>query len=116
MQGAREGQWEKLAQEVLSGMKDWRVQHPRATFAEIEEAVEEQVARMRARMLEEVVQWREAQAAEQRQDMRCHGCGRELQERGKHVRHVTTQGNQQIELERSYRYCPTCQVGFFPPG
>jgi hypothetical protein len=28
---------------------------------------------------------------------------------------VTTQGNQQIALERSYRDCPTCQVGFFPP-
>jgi arylamine N-acetyltransferase len=115
MQAEREAQWEKLAQEVLSGMKDWRVQHPRATFAEIEEAVEEQIARMRAGMLEEVVQWREAQAAEQKQDRRCPSCGSELQERGKHVRQVTTQGNQQIKLERSYGYCPTCRVGFFPP-
>jgi hypothetical protein len=46
MPGEREGKWEQLAQEVLSGMKDWRVQHPKATFAEIEEAVEEQVASM----------------------------------------------------------------------
>ena len=116
MQPEREAQWEKLAQEVLSGMKDWRVQHPRATFAEIEEAIEEQVARMRARMLEDVVQWREAQAGELTQDRRCNACGAKLEARGKHVRHVTTQGNQQIKVERSYGFCPTCRVGFFPPG
>jgi hypothetical protein len=28
--------WEKLAREVLCGMKEWRVQHPKATFAERE--------------------------------------------------------------------------------
>lgn len=116
MPAEKEGSWEKLAQEVLSGMKDWRVQHPRATFAEIEEAVEEQIARLRAKMLEEAVQWRAAQAGELKQDMRCPGCGRELQDRGKQVRHVITQGHQQVQLERSYGYCPTCRVGFFPPG
>lgn len=115
MQRAREAHWEKLAQEVLSGMKEWTVQHPTATFAEIEEAIEEHVARMRARMLEDVVQWREAQARELEQERRCNACGGELKERGKHVRHLTTQGNQQIELERSYQYCLTCRVGFFPP-
>ncbi|OLC61388.1 MAG: hypothetical protein AUH89_02705 [Ktedonobacter sp. 13_1_40CM_4_52_4] len=30
----------KLAQEVLSGMRDWRVQHAKATFAEIEEELD----------------------------------------------------------------------------
>jgi hypothetical protein len=28
--------WEALAAEVLVGIKDWRTQHPRATFTEIE--------------------------------------------------------------------------------
>ena len=115
MQEDKKAQWEQLAREVLSGMKEWQSQHPTATFAEIEEAIEEQVAKMRARMLEDVVQWREAQAGELKQERRCHACGGELQERGKHVRHLTTQGNQQIEVERSYGYCPTCRVGFFPP-
>jgi hypothetical protein len=116
MQEENEGKWEQLAREVLSGMKDWRSQHPRATFAEIEEAIEEQVAKMRARMLEDVVRWPEVGGRETEQQMRCNACGRELEERGKHVRHLTTQGNQQIALERSYGYCPTCRVGFFPPG
>ncbi len=97
MQEEEKAQWEQLAREVLSGMKDWRSQHPRATFAEIEEVIEEQVAKMRARMLEDVVQWREMGAKGSEPQMRCTACGGELEERGKHVRHLTTQGHQQIE-------------------
>jgi hypothetical protein len=33
--------WQKLSEEVLVGMKDWRMQHPKATFQEIEEALDE---------------------------------------------------------------------------
>lgn len=43
-----ESRWNKLAQEVLSGMRDWRVQHATATFAEIEEELDKRMARMRA--------------------------------------------------------------------
>ena len=28
--------WEELAAEVLSGMKEWRLQHPKATLRQIE--------------------------------------------------------------------------------
>jgi hypothetical protein len=42
-----------LAQEVLSGMRDWRVQHATATFAEIEEELDKRMARMRAGLLED---------------------------------------------------------------
>jgi hypothetical protein len=111
--------WEKLAREVLSGMKEWRVQHPRATFAEIEEEIDERVNEMRAKMLEDAVHWSEAvdlAAEEDGKRMHCKQCGRILQDRGKQSRTLTTQGNKSIELERSYGYCPTCRVGFFPPG
>ncbi len=33
-------EWEKLAREVVSGMKEWRIQHPRATWKELEEALD----------------------------------------------------------------------------
>src|SRR6266705_2570598 len=32
----------------------------------------------------------------------------------KQVRQLRTTGEQTVRLERSYGYCPTCQVGFFP--
>ena len=42
--------WQALSEEVLSGMKEWRLAHPKATFREIEQAVEERVNRLKARM------------------------------------------------------------------
>ena len=46
MQDEFDRRWKKLAQEVLSGMRDWRVQHPRATLTEIEEELDTRMARM----------------------------------------------------------------------
>ena len=45
-------QWRTLNEEVITGMKEWRLQHPRATLTEIEAALDERLARLRARMLE----------------------------------------------------------------
>ena len=45
--------WNQLAHEVMSGMKEWRLQHPKATLREIEAALDERLGKMRARMLED---------------------------------------------------------------
>ena len=45
--------WRGLSEEVITGMKEWRLQHPRATLTEIETALDERLARLRARMLED---------------------------------------------------------------
>ena len=44
-----ENSWEQEAEEVILGIKDWRLQDPKATFKEIEEAVDASLARARAR-------------------------------------------------------------------
>ena len=36
--------------------------------------------------------------------------------RGKGKRHLQTEGDQEIVLNRSYGVCPTCKVGFFSSG
>ena len=41
----------ELSEEVITGMAEWRGQHPRATLSEIEAALDERLARVRARML-----------------------------------------------------------------
>ena len=46
-----EGQWQAECDEIIVGMTEWRVQHPRATLREIEAAVDERLARLRAKML-----------------------------------------------------------------
>jgi hypothetical protein len=43
----------ELTEEVATGMKEWRLQQPRTTFREIEAALDERLARVRARMLED---------------------------------------------------------------
>jgi len=111
--------WEKLAEEVLSGMKEWRVQHPRATLSEMEEALDERLNRMRARMLEDLaLASRVAKLNETDAEARprCSHCGEVLVSRGKGERSMQTNGGEEITLRRSYGVCPKCKVGFFPPG
>jgi YgiT-type zinc finger domain-containing protein len=111
--------WQELSEEVLVGMKDWRVQHPKATFQEIEEALDERLGRLRARMLEDVAlaspasDWKEAEAEER---PKCPLCGEGLMARGKKTRRLHTQGGQEVVLTRSYGVCPRCESGLFPPG
>jgi hypothetical protein len=105
-------------EEVLVGMKDWRVQHPKATLQEIEEALDERLGRLRARMLEDgalasrASDWKDAEAEER---PKCPLCGQPLVARGKKTRRLQTQGGQEVALKRSYGVCPTCQSGLFPP-
>ena len=42
-----DAQWDELAEEVLSGMKAWRLQHPKATLRQIEAALDERLGKMR---------------------------------------------------------------------
>jgi YgiT-type zinc finger domain-containing protein len=100
-----------LMDEVRATMRSWRSAHPHATFAEIEVAVEEQVARIRARMLEQVV----ADGPTQEQ-VACPSCGATMVPRLQQERELTVPGDQQVHLDRSYVVCPRCQRGLFPPG
>ncbi len=46
-----EQEWAALSEDVLSGMQDWRAQHPQATLSEIEVELDARLARLRARLL-----------------------------------------------------------------
>mgnify|MGYP001073402119 CR=1 FL=1 len=110
-------EWEKLAEEVLSGMKEWRIQHPRATWKEIEEALDQRLNRMRARMLEDMALASEAARLEEEGARSCcPQCGEPLVSRGTRKRRLQTNGGEEVVLERSYGVCPKCGVGIFPPG
>jgi YgiT-type zinc finger domain-containing protein len=114
-----DAQWAELAEEVRSGMKEWRLQHPRATFREIGQALDERLAKLRARMLQDAAlasaaaDIQQAQAAERPV---CPECGVRLAPHGSATRELTTQHNQTVVLKRSYGVCPQCGAGFFPPG
>ncbi len=75
-------------QDVL-GMTEWRKEHPHATWAEIEAAVDEQINQLRAQLLQDLVQpaegedWSEIPPEER---PRCATCGKPLWARGEQTR------------------------------
>lgn len=114
-----EARWQPLSQETLHAMQEWRRQHPRATFQEIESSLDAQLARLRAQMLEDLAlsspsadlpTMREAERP------RCSACGSVLEAQGKQTRTLVTEHDQTVELSRSYATCPQCGAGLFPPG
>ena len=109
--------WHELSEDVITGMKAWRLQHPRATLTEIETALDERLAGLRARMLEDAALASAAsdwQAAGEPPPV-CPKCGTALQARGEHARVLQTHGGQSLKLPREYGVCPVCHSGLFPP-
>ena len=109
----------ELSGEVILAVKEWRLQNPKATFREIEAAVDGSWARARARLLQEVVL--ASEATEVNSDPEgggygCPQCGQAMESRGQRTRSLTTNYNQSIILKRSYGVCPACGTGLFPPG
>lgn len=110
----KEGLWHELSEEVMTGMTEWREQHPKATLTEIEDELDERLSKMRARMLEDMAM---ASAAANIVDDKteCPRCGSRLESRGKKARKLKTHHNREITLRRGYGKCPKCGAGFFPP-
>lgn len=108
--------WNGLSEAIMSGMAEWREQHPRATFREIETEVDERLAVLRAKMLSDAA-IRSAQTEWEAggQGVRCPRCGARLARKGKKKRKLQTRGGQEVELEREYGVCPQCGQGIFPP-
>ena len=110
--------WHQLSQEVMTGMREWRLQHPKATLREIETELDARLNRMRARMLEDLALQSAATAWEATpalQQPTCPDCGARLQERGSQPRTLQTHGGQDLTLERHYGECLACGAGLFPP-
>jgi hypothetical protein len=110
--------WQQLTQDVMTEMRAWRVEHPKATLREMETELDARLFRMRARMLEDMAlsspaaDWAATPAVQQ---PTCSDCGQALQPRGADTRTLQTHGGQALTLERHYGICPACGAGLFPP-
>lgn len=107
-----------IYEEIVTGMREWRLANPKAKMREIEIEARKRVSRLEAHLIEESAhssttkEW----ANEPDEDRPCcNGCGKPLTARGKHVRKLQATGGREIKLERSYGVCPQCGTGFFPP-
>jgi len=109
--------WQHLADEVLTEVAEWRVQHPAATLREIEHALDERLARLRARMLQDVALASAATAARAGgKPPGCPDCGTPMTVEGARTRRLRTTYDQELALQRAYARCPACGTGLFPPG
>lgn len=107
-----ERRWTRLAAEAFTGMAAWRTRHPTATFREIEAAVDDRLAAVRAGMLQDAAL---ASAATELEGSTCPACGQQLRNKGKRSRSLLTNHNRAVRLERRYGLCPACAAGLFPP-
>ena len=89
------------------------------TEEEIEAELDQRLARLRARLLQDSAlqsparDWQETPAEQQPV---CPECGQVLEAKGSQRRELQTHGQQAVVLERQYGVCPKCGLGFFPPG
>ena len=114
-----EDSWSGVAEEVKSEIREWREQHPKATFREIEEAVDRLMAKARVRFIQDVALASEVRSiSRESEDDRppCPRCGGRLESRGEATRRVSTSHDQPIKLRRGRGVCPACGTGLFPPG
>lgn len=114
-----DGRWATEAGAVLTGFKEWRLAHPRATLGEIETALDTRLAVLRARLLEDAALASAAAdlgALPPEARPRCPTCGAVMALRGPEVRHLTTTYEQPLVLRRHYASCAACQAALFPPG
>lgn len=109
-----EKRWQQKSQEAFHIIAQWQKEHPKATMAEIEAAIDEQLDQVRARLIEEIAQAERETSAEQA-PTRCPQCGSRMHQRGTHRRTLQTRGQQEVTLSRDYLSCPACGYSFFPP-
>lgn len=101
----------------MQEMEGWRREHSRATFAEIEAAVEDRLAALRAELIQQELTLRTGAEADARNEpIACPTCGHRLEARGSRERAVTVRGNRPVRLRRRYVVCPACGAGFSPLG
>jgi len=107
--------WPRLADEVWVGLAEWRARHPRATWREIEAALDERLAGLRARLLQDLALTSAAAEPATAAPPACPTCGHPMQGAGRFTRHVTTHHGHDVTLQRGYTRCPVCRTGLFPP-
>lgn len=108
--------WQKLTEQILSGMAEWRARNPKATLREIEQEVMRRTGELQAKLMEEIAQASAAADWEPSARPICPECGAEMERRGEHERNLQAAGGGEVKLKRAYAVCPRCGAEFFPPG
>ena len=118
MENNQQEERQRIYDEIVTGMKEWRVAHPKATLREIEQEARKRVSRLEVYLIQGSAMenpTREWTGHEPEQRPTCPHGGEPLVARGKHVRKLQATAGREVRLERTYGTCPRCETGFFPP-
>ena len=107
--------WLAETAERFAALEVWRQAHPKATWAEIEAAVEAQLGPLRAALLRDTAMASEATDLGGERPT-CPACGERLVAAGARRRRLRGEQDAPIALARTYARCPRCGTGLFPPG
>ena len=114
----KEDKWQESFRSTSEEVGQWRKKHPKATFSEIENNVDGELAKIRADMIQDLIKESELQdfkTLPQEKRPKCPVCGKILASNGQQSRELVTSYEQLIEVERSKGYCKRCRVSYFPP-
>lgn len=106
--------WLADAAERFAALDVWRQEHPRATWTEIEAAIDAQLGPLRAQLLGDTAM---ASAATDLhgERPRCPRCDEPLEAAGPRRRRLRGDQDLPIDVERTYARCSSCGHGLFPP-
>lgn len=108
---------EEVFRERLEEFVEWKGEERAYTFEEIEEEALV-IGRAMVREMIGIAVVEEGAKEEQyraRPEPNCERCGRPMRYSGRRGRRIESKVGS-VRIERAYYHCPSCKVGFFPPG
>lgn len=106
--------WLAEAAARFASLDAWRQAHPKATWAEIETAIDAQLGPLRAQVLGDTAMASDATDLRGERPV-CPDCGARLTPAGPRRRTLRGEQDVALDLERTYARCPACGSGLFPP-
>jgi hypothetical protein len=99
--------------EMYEELRQWRANHPGASFDEIAAQVTPRRRALMGQLLKQLA--RQHGDGEVIEGLNCPTCGEPMSYKGTPRREVLHKEGG-TELERAYYYCAQCEAGLFPPG
>lgn len=107
--------WQRQAATTMTAVADWREAHPRASWTELEAAIDDELAGLRSHLLTDSALASAMTDPPPEARPPCPRCGGGLHAAGRHHRRLLTERDQAVVLRRTYLRCPACGTGLFPP-
>ena len=107
------GEFMTAVGEMYDDLRQWRANHPEASFDEIAGQVTPKRREVMGQLLVQLAC--QQGPGEVIEGLACPACGQPMSYKGQPSRDVIHKEGES-ELERAYYYCAECQTGLFPPG